>query len=248
LLSIVLPCVKTMVFEVILFKRKVTAQIVQCMTRSEENYIKTIFHLGGNSTKLISTNSIADEMDTKPSSVTDMAKKLAGKGLLDYVRYQGVSLTPKGKRTALAIVRKHRLWEVFLVKKLDFTWDEVHEVAEQLEHIKSEKLIDKIEELLDFPKYDPHGDPIPNKEGEFQERDKQLLSELPIMSKGVCVGVKDTSSSFLQFLDKNRIALGHSIQVLEREDFDDSIKIAIDGRQLHISNQIAANLYVKQQE
>lgn len=216
------------------------------MTRAEENYIKTIFHLEGNTTQLISTNAIAEEMETKPSSVTDMAKKLADKGLLDYVRYKGVSLTVLGRRTALSIVRKHRLWEVFLVKKLDFTWDEVHEVAEQLEHIKSEKLIDKIDELLDFPKYDPHGDPIPTKSGEFQEREKQLLSELPILAKGVCVGVKDTSSSFLKFLDKNKIALGQSIQVLEREDFDDSIEIEIDGRQLHISNQIATNLYVKQ--
>ena len=218
------------------------------LTRAEENYIKTIFHLGGNETQLISTNSIADEMETKPSSVTDMAKRLARKGLVNYVRYQGVTLTEKGKKTALSIVRKHRLWEVFLVKKLDFNWDEVHEVAEQLEHIKSEKLIDKIDELLDFPKYDPHGDPIPTKSGEFQERDKQLLSELPIMAKGVCVGVKDTSSSFLQYLDKNNIALGHSIQIVEREDFDDSIEIAIDGRRLHISNQIASNLYVKQHD
>ncbi len=218
------------------------------MTRAEENYLKAIFHLGGNTSLTISTNAIAEEMDTKPSSVTDMAKKLAEKGLVDYVRYQGVSLTEKGVITALGIVRKHRLWEVFLVKKLDFTWDEVHEVAEQLEHIKSEKLIDKIDELLDFPKYDPHGDPIPTKEGEFLERDKQLLSELPIATKGVCVGVKDTSSTFLKFLDKNNIALGHTIHVLEREDFDDSIEIEIDGRQLHISNQIATNLYVKQQD
>lgn len=218
------------------------------MTRAEENYLKAIFHLGGNTSLTISTNAIAEEMDTKPSSVTDMAKKLAEKGLVDYVRYQGVSLTEKGVITALGIVRKHRLWEVFLVKKLDFTWDEVHEVAEQLEHIKSEKLIDKIDELLDFPKYDPHGDPIPTKEGEFLERDKQLLSELPIAAKGVCVGVKDTSSTFLKFLDKNNIALGHTIHVLEREDFDDSIEIEIDGRQLHISNQIATNLYVKQQD
>ncbi len=217
------------------------------LTRAEENYIKTIFHLGGNTSKLISTNSIAEEMETKPSSVTDMAKKLAEKGLLDYVRYQGVSLTKKGEKTALAIIRKHRLWEVFLVKKLDFTWDEVHEVAEQLEHIKSEKLIDKIDALLDFPKYDPHGDPIPTKSGEFQEQEKQLLSELPISSKGICVGVKDTSSTFLKFLDKNKIALGDTIQVLEREEFDDSIEIVVEGRQMHISNQIATNLYVKKQ-
>ncbi|MEM8928300.1 MAG: metal-dependent transcriptional regulator [Bacteroidota bacterium] len=216
------------------------------MTRAEENYIKTIFHLEGEDTHLISTNAIAEEMDTKPSSVTDMAKKLADKELIHYVKYQGISLTEKGRRTALAIIRKHRLWEVFLVDKLDFSWDEVHEVAEQLEHIKSEKLIDKIDELLEFPKYDPHGDPIPTKDGKFQERDKILLSELPISGKGVCVGVKDTSPSFLKFLDKNRIALGHTIHVLDREAFDESMKIEIDDRQFHISNQIATNLYIKQ--
>ncbi len=217
------------------------------LTRAEENYIKTIFHLGGNTARLISTNAIAEEMETKPSSVTDMAKRLAGKGLLDYVPYKGVSLTKKGKKTALAVVRKHRLWEVFLVRKLDFTWDEVHEVAEQLEHIKSEKLIDKIDELLDFPKYDPHGDPIPTKTGEFKERDKQPLNELPMGATGICVGVKDTSSAFLRFLDKNDIALGDVIEILEKEDFDDSLLIKIDDRELHISNQIATNLYVKKE-
>jgi len=215
------------------------------MTRAEENYLKVIFHLGGSTALSISTNAIAEEMATKPSSVTDMAKKLAEKQLVDYVRYQGVSLTQKGVRTALGIIRKHRLWEVFLVKKLDFTWDEVHEVAEQLEHIKSEKLIDRLDQLLDFPKYDPHGDPIPTKSGEFQERDKQLLSELAVDAEGVCVGVKDTSSSFLKFLDKHNIALGHAIKILDKEDFDDSMRIWIEGRELQISNQIATNLYVK---
>lgn len=215
------------------------------MTRSEENYLKAIFHLGGNASKPISTNAIAEQMATKPSSVTDMAKKLADKGLLHYKRYQGVTLTDSGIKTALAIIRKHRLWEVFLVKKLDFTWDEVHEVAEQLEHIKSEKLIDKIDALLDFPKFDPHGDPIPTKNGEFQERDKQPLSELPVTAQGICVGVKDTSATFLKFLDKNNIALGNTIQVLDKEDFDQSLHIQIGGRRLQISNQIATNLYVK---
>lgn len=215
------------------------------MTRAEENYIKTIFHLGGNESQLISTNAIAEQMETKPSSVTDMAKKLAEKKLVNYIRYQGVSLTEIGIKTALSIIRKHRLWEVFLVKKLDFTWDEVHEVAEQLEHIKSEKLIDRIDALLDYPKYDPHGDPIPSKNGEFFIRDKQLLSELPIPSSGVCVGVKDTSSVFLKFLDKNDIALGNEITVLEKELFDGSLKIRIGDKELQISNQIATNLYVK---
>ncbi len=216
------------------------------MTRAEENYLKAIYHLGGSKASSIATNAIAEEMDTKPSSVTDMAKKLADKGLVSYVKYQGVSLTDLGTKTALTIIRKHRLWEVFLVNKLDFTWDEVHEVAEQLEHIKSEKLIDKLDALLEYPRFDPHGDPIPSKTGEFPAREKKLLSDMPISASGVCVGVKDTSSAFLKFLDKNNIALGQTIQVLEREDFDDSIEISIEGRSLHISNQIATNLYIKQ--
>lgn len=218
------------------------------MTRSEENYLKIIFHLGGSDSTPITTNAIAEQMETKPSSVTDMAKKLAEKNLVKYKRYQGVSLTDQGTKTALSIIRKHRLWEVFLVKKLDFSWDEVHEVAEQLEHIKSEKLIDKIDELLEFPKFDPHGDPIPSKDGKFMVRDKQLLSEMSIGSKGVCVGVKDSSAPFLKFLDKNKIALGHTIQVLEIEDFDHSLRIAMEGRELRISHQIASNLYVKKNE
>ena len=217
------------------------------MTRSEENYIKIIFHLGGNTSTLISTNAISEQMETKPSSVTDMSKKLAEKGLVNYKRYQGVSLTDLGVKVALSIIRKHRLWEVFLVEKLDFTWDEVHEVAEQLEHIKSEKLIDQIDALLGYPKYDPHGDPIPSKDGEFLELDKQLLSDMPKKSSGVCVGVKDTSPTFLKFLDKNQIALGNTIQVLDIEEFDQSLTIKINNKELNISHQIAANLYVKKQ-
>ncbi|MBC8767380.1 metal-dependent transcriptional regulator [Arenibacter sp. BSSL-BM3] len=215
------------------------------MTRSEENYIKTIFHLGRKGTQEVATNAIAELMETKPSSVTDMIKKLSEKNLVNYKRYQGVSLTSLGTKTALGIIRKHRLWEVFLVEKLDFSWDEVHEVAEQLEHIKSDKLIDSLDRLLAFPKFDPHGDPIPDKNGGFKERDRDLLSEVPINTVGVCVGVKDSSATFLKFLDKNGIALGNQIRVKEREEFDGSLNIEIDGRNLQISHVIAANLYIK---
>lgn len=218
------------------------------MTHSEENYLKAIFHLGGLDGAAISTNAIAEQMETKPSSVTDMVKKLSEKGLVNYKKYQGVSLTATGRTTALAVIRKHRLWEVFLVEKLDFSWDEVHEVAEQLEHIKSEKLIDRLDQLLEFPKYDPHGDPIPGKNGEFQERDKLLLSKMPVNGKGVCVGVKDSSATFLKFLDKNNIALGNLIEVLDKEDFDNSLHIRVAGNVLQVSHQIAANLYVKPNE
>ncbi|MEL6917090.1 MAG: metal-dependent transcriptional regulator [Bacteroidota bacterium] len=215
------------------------------MTHSEENYLKSIFHLGRNVKEVVSTNAIAELMDTKPSSVTDMIRKLSEKSLVHYKKYQGVSLTEKGAKTALSIIRKHRLWEVFLVEKLNFTWDEVHEVAEQLEHIKSEKLIDQLDELLGFPKFDPHGDPIPSKNGNFVETTKMLLNEMPIGAEGICIGVKDSSAPFLKFLDKNKIALGYKIKVLEREEFDDSFYIRIKERKIHISNQIATNLYIK---
>ncbi len=215
------------------------------MTLSEEDYIKAIYHLGNGKEDPISTNAIAEQMETKPSSVTDMIKKLSEKNMVNYKKYRGVSLTEKGQLTALSIVRKHRLWEVFLVDKLDFAWDEVHEVAEQLEHIKSEKLIDKLDTYLGNPRVDPHGDPIPSKDGEFKKSVKKLISELPIGSKGVCVGVNDSSVAFLKFLDKNQIALGDTLKILEREDFDGSVSIKINDREMRISDQIASNLFLE---
>ena len=215
------------------------------MTFSEENYLKTIYHLTTLLDSEISTNAIAEKMETKASSVTDMLKKLSEKNLVNYKKYQGVSLTDKGLHSAKMIVRKHRLWEVFLVDKLDFPWDEVHDIAEQLEHIKSEKLINKLDEFLNFPTEDPHGDPIPNAEGMIVKVEKQLLSELTEKQAGVCVGVKDTSSEFLQYLDKQEIALGSKIEVVSKESFDLSLKIKVGSKELMISNKIAANLFVK---
>ena len=215
------------------------------MTFSEENYLKTIYHLITATGQDVSTNSIAEMMETKASSVTDMLKKLADKDLVNYKKYQGVSLTDKGKLSAKMIVRKHRLWEVFLVDKLDFTWDEVHDVAEQLEHIKSEKLINKLDDFLGNPTEDPHGDPIPNSQGKITKIEKQLLSELHQNQTGICVGVKDTSSEFLKYLDKQQIALGSKIEFLAKESFDLSLKIKVDGKELTISNKIASNLFVK---
>jgi DtxR family Mn-dependent transcriptional regulator len=214
-------------------------------TSSEENYLKAIYHLSLVSNKGISTNAIAKKLETKASSVTDMIKKLAEKNMLVYKKYQGVTLTENGRKTAANIIRKHRLWEVFLVEKLNFSWDEVHDVAEQLEHIKSPKLIDEIDALLGFPKYDPHGDPIPDKNGELHQIEKSLLSNLKIKDKGICVGVNDSSSSFLQFLDKQSIALGKEIEVIDKEDFDDSMTIKISNKTIVISNKIANNLYIQ---
>ena len=165
-------------------------------TLSEENYLKAIYHLELVSDKGISTNAIAEQLETKASSVSDMVKKLSDKNVLVYKKYKGVKLTDLGKHTAANIVRKHRLWEVFLVEKLNFSWDEVHDVAEQLEHIKSPKLINQIDALLGFPTHDPHGDPIPDKDGNIKIIEKSLLSTLSINESGICVGVDDSSSEF----------------------------------------------------
>jgi DtxR family transcriptional regulator, Mn-dependent transcriptional regulator len=215
------------------------------MTISEENYIKVIYHLSLVSPKGVNTNAIAGMLDTKASSVTDMMKKLSDKDLVSYQKYQGVTLTDKGFHSAKMIVRKHRLWEVFLVDKLGFSWDEVHEIAEELEHIKSEQLINKLDSFLGFPAADPHGDPIPDAKGVIKKIEKQLLSEVEINSSFHCVGVKDSSTDFLKYLDKQKIALGSVVKVIDKEDFDDTLTVEIDGKRLTISNKIANNLYVQ---
>jgi DtxR family Mn-dependent transcriptional regulator len=214
-------------------------------SQSEENYLKTIYHLSLISNKGITTNAIAKKLETKASSVTDMVQKLSEKELIIYKKYQGVMLTEFGKKTAANIVRKHRLWEVFLVEKLNFSWDEVHDVAEQLEHIKSQKLIQELDAFLGFPTHDPHGDPIPDDKGNLKIIEKSLLSTLVKNENGICVGVIDSSSEFLQFLDKKGITLGKQITVLEKEEFDDSLSILINDQKLSISQKIANNLYIK---
>jgi len=215
------------------------------LSKSEENYLKAIFHLSIKAEKGISTNAIAQQLATKASSVTDMVKKLSEKELVLYVKYQGVTLTGKGEKIAANVIRKHRLWEVLLVQKFNFNWDEVHEVAEQLEHIHSKKLINEMDAFLGFPKHDPHGDPIPDKDGNINFLEKSLLSTIEVNMEAVCVGVKDTSSDFLRYLDKQEIALGKEIAVLEKESFDNSMRIRIGENEFTISQQIANNIYVK---
>jgi DtxR family Mn-dependent transcriptional regulator len=215
------------------------------MTSSEENYIKVIYHLSSSTPKGVNTNAIAIVLNTKASSVTDMVKKLSEKNLVSHQKYYGVTLTENGLREAKMIVRKHRLWEVFLVEKLGFSWDEVHDIAEELEHIKSEKLTNKLDAFLGFPNTDPHGDPIPDQKGEIRNINKSLLSEVAHQKLFLCVGVKDSSVEFLQYLNKQKITLGSHIKVLEKESFDNSIVIELDGKELTISNKIATNLYVQ---
>jgi DtxR family transcriptional regulator, Mn-dependent transcriptional regulator len=215
------------------------------VTQSEENYLKAIYHLGKQGSIAVSTNAIAEKMTTKASSVTDMLKKLAEKQLVDYKKYQGVSLTHNGKTIAANVIRKHRLWELFLVEKLNFLWDEVHDVAEQLEHIQSEKLVNELDAFLEYPSHDPHGDPIPDKDGNIQKAQKILLSHVNENVVCSCIGVKDSSTKFLKYLDKNKIALGTAMQVLSKESFDESMTINIDNLNLTISKNVANNIYVK---
>lgn len=215
------------------------------LTYSEENYLKTIFHLSQGEEDGISTNAIAARIETKASSVTDMIKKLNEKKLVTYQKYQGVRLTAEGLLAAKMIVRKHRLWEVFLVEKLGFSWDEVHDVAEELEHIKSEKLINKLEAYLGYPTEDPHGDPIPNAKGEIKQIKKKLLAEIKVHQTVICVGVKDSSAEFLQYLDKQKIALGSEIEILELEPFDQSYVIEVNQTKITITKKIANNLFVQ---
>ncbi len=217
-------------------------------TLAEENYLKAIFHLEHENSGEVSTNAIAESMDTKPSSVTDMVQKLAEKKLLIYKRYKGVQLTETGRKIATNVIRKHRLWEVFLVEKLNFHWDEVHEIAEQLEHIQSEELITRLDKFLGSPDFDPHGDPIPDKHGVLKRTEKKLLSEIEKTQQGVCVGVKESSTEFLQYLDKKKISIGTKIKVLGKEFFDGSMIIQVGSEQFFISHKIAENLYIQTQE
>ncbi|MCX2475973.1 metal-dependent transcriptional regulator [Pedobacter sp. MC2016-05] len=210
---------------------------------TEENYLKIIYHLAEN-TNNVQTNAIAEQMQTKPASVTDMIKKLADKGFIDYVKYQGVTMTEKGRNAAIDIVRKHRLWEVFLVDKLNFKWDEVHDVAEELEHIKSTALIERLDEFLGFPKSDPHGDPIPDKNGRFAKTQFTKLIELKIGDSGTITGVSQHSSAFLKHLEKLGLTLGKQIQINDVTDFDGSVEIVISDKQINISREVAKHILI----
>lgn len=215
------------------------------LSKAIENYLKAIFSIKAQGTDVVSTNAISDKLSTRPSSVTDMIKKLTEKKLVTYERYKGVKLTNKGQVIATNIIRKHRLWETFLVEKLHFKWDEVHDVAEQLEHIKSEKLVDLLDDYLDNPKFDPHGDPIPNREGDFPLLKTLPLTSLSINQQGLVMGVLQDEPSFLKYLTKLNISLGSSIQVIDKIEFDQSIEINIDNKNIHISVDVAKNILIK---
>lgn len=212
---------------------------------AEENYLKAIYHLSSEGQKQVNTNAIAERLETKPASVSDMIRKLSDKGVITHIKYQGVNITEQGKKSALWVIRKHRLWEVFLVEKLNFHWDEVHEIAEQLEHIRSSLLIARLDEFLEFPKFDPHGDPIPDADGIISSKPRVILTEQKIGTACELVSLKDTGIPFLNYLDRIGMTIGTRIEILGLIEFDGSVEIKIDGeKNLTISKQVADNLLV----
>jgi len=214
-------------------------------TFTEENYLKVIYHLSQVSTDAVQTNAIAERMQTKAASVTDMLKKLSEKKLVDYIRYQGVTLTLKGKTAAVSIVRKHRLWEVFLVDKLKFKWDEVHDIAEELEHINSSVLIDRLDDFLGFPKRDPHGDPIPDRKGVFELSENVHLHQLGKNDRGIIIGVTEHSTPFLKHLDKLGLTIGIDLKVTDITEFDGSVELTVEGKIISISKEVAQHILIK---
>jgi DtxR family Mn-dependent transcriptional regulator len=215
-------------------------------SHTEENYLKAIYKLAeAEPGQDVSTNRIAAALTTRAASVTDMLRRLAEKKLLRYEKYRGVQLTAEGRRLALLTVRKHRLWEVFLVQQLGFNWDEVHEVAEELEHVQSPLLMQRLDEFLGFPTFDPHGDPIPAEDGAVRRPTHRLLADLEVGDRGTLAAVKDTSAPFLQYLDKVGLALGAQLKVLDKVSFDNSLELCVNReRTVLISAEVGRNLFV----
>jgi DtxR family Mn-dependent transcriptional regulator len=213
---------------------------------AEENYLKAIFKISEKEGKAAATNAIATMLNTTAASVTDMLKRLAEKSLITYEKYKGVQLTPEGTALATSLIRRHRLWEVFLVEKLGFAWDEVHELAEQLEHVQGHSLVDKLDHYLGHPQFDPHGDPIPDAEGNWSYRSQVLLNTLDAGKSGIITGVDEHSPSFLQYLDRMGLTLGVRLEILERFEYDKSLRVRVAGKNEQVlSEKVSQNIYVK---
>lgn len=211
---------------------------------SKENYIKAVFHLQQEQEN-VTTNALAEALQTRPASVTDMLKKLKTQKLLQYEKYRGVKLTGEGKKLAVQIIRKHRLWEYFLVEKLQFGWEEVHDIAEELEHISSRKLIDRLDAFLDFPQSDPHGDPIPDMNGKMPVLQQSAVSDMPVNSWGTVNGISDQSAEMLELLKHKNIQLGTRLEIKKKFEVDGSVEIKIRSQQpVNISEHVAKNLLV----
>ncbi len=215
------------------------------LSQTEENYLKAVCKITQEDGRPASTNAVAASMHTTPASVTDMLKRLSEKSLLHYEKYKGVSLTRQGELLAWSLIRRHRLWEVFLVDKLGFAWDEVHDIAEQLEHIQSPGLIERLDQFLGYPRYDPHGDPIPDVDGHFAQRDQWRISQLANGQRGVIVGVNEHSNAFLQFLHQLGLVLGAEVEVVETFSFDQSARIRVNRKEtMIVSPAVCQHVFV----
>jgi DtxR family transcriptional regulator, Mn-dependent transcriptional regulator len=215
------------------------------LTFTEENYLKALLKISfDNQSEEVGTNELAAYLSVKPATANDMLKKLKEKGLVDYEKYGKISLVEAGRKFAMDVLRKHRLWETFLCEKLEFSWDEVHEVAEQLEHIRSEKLFDKLDKFLNFPEYDPHGDPIPNKFGELKMQFKKTLADIEVGQLCKMVAVKDNSSSFLQYVVKVGLGINNEIKVVSKQDYDKLTVIEVNGQRSVVSEKFTENIFV----
>ena len=216
------------------------------ISQAEENYLKALFHLTNEIQEKseAGTNELAEMLDVTPATANNMLKKLKEKEWVAYEKYGKITLTDKGRNLAVETVRKHRLWETFLYEKLNFTWDEVHEVAEQLEHIQSNKLVEQLESFLDFPETDPHGDPIPNAKGEIKFVKRKTLSEVEVGKTYKLIAVKDNSSSFLQYVVKLGLGLSSKIKIVSRQEFDGSMEIEVNKVRSSISKKVAQNLLI----
>lgn len=210
---------------------------------SEENYLKAIYHLQAED-GTVSTNALASTLNTKAASVTDMMKKLSAKELLNYTPYYGFSLSGEGKKIALFVIRRHRLWEFFLSQKLGFSWEEVHHLAEELEHVSSKKLIDRLDEYLGYPAYDPHGDPIPDSKGKLAQRSHVPLTELPKSISAEVCRVTNQSAEMLELLKHKNIGIGTRLEVKKHFPFDSSLELKLKTKTVTISEQLAKNIFV----
>ncbi len=216
-------------------------------TNTVENYIKCIFHLSAHQSGKVPTTRIAEHLGVKSSTVTDMIQKLKGRKLVAYTKYQGATLTKEGERMALDIVRKHRLWEVFLVEQLGFRWDEVHDIAEQLEHVQSAELINRLDDFLGKPVLDPHGDPIPARDGSFKPLDQQLMNTLVTGETAAISGVTDDEPSLLHFLESQNLQLRTRFTVDQVVAFDESMIVAVADRTVSLSQKMTSHIYVVKQ-
>ncbi len=209
-----------------------------------ENYLKNIYKLSSNEGK-VTTSSLSEKLQISPASVSEMIKKLAEEGTLTHTPYKGVELTEEGKLLALRIIRKHRLWEMFLVKVLHFGWDEIDNEAERFEHIMSDKMEEKIDHVLGHPSIDPHGDPIPTKNGEIHCSMSYPLNEAQEGSTVRVLRVSDSNSEMLHYVSSIGISLNKEIRVKQKMNFDNSMLVKIDNKEINISSTIASSIFVE---